>query len=252
MAEQPRVSVIIPTHNHHDWVFAAIDSVLLQPYPIASLVVVDDGSSDTTALDVAAYLDLRQAADGQFSGIGKYLGRDVPVTLQVNSRPTGPALARNLGASLSKVFSPHLYAFLDSDDVYDPEKIVKSVQAWQKSPQSIGVVYSDYETLNPQGVVTRVYKEPYSQSRLMQECIINCDSLVSVEAFEWAGGFPPLRVCEDYGLWLKLSGRYLAYHIPEALVTIRVGDHSSSSTVPKMEWQECYRKAFELAGIATI
>lgn len=248
------VCAVVPTHNHKWCVDDAIRTIINQSYPLASLVIVDDGSADCTAEHLIGGWGFQKIKEGLYArrllqGCDpKYRGHELTICLKVNESPTGPGQARNLGASLSKEFNPHLFAFLDSDDMYAEDKVEKSVEAWQTAPQSIGVIYSDYETVNPDRIHTREYKEPYSQDRLLRECIINCDSLVSAEAFEWAGGFPSIRTCEDYSLWLKLSRKYLAYHIPEALVTIRVGGHSSSATVPSETWQVCYREAFKLAG----
>lgn len=242
--ENPVVVAVIPTHNHKRWIFPTLISLQLQHYLPTALVVVDDGSSDGTLDALLAQMTELQKKEWGWSG--DYGGTNLVVARNEEAR--GPAAARNLGARLASQFKPDLLAFCDSDDYYEQAKIYESVAAWKKAPETIGVVYSDYYTVNSEGLSLRNYKEPYS-TRLLQECIINCDSLISWEAFQWAGGFPEdLRVCEDYALWLKICQKYLAYHIPEPLVNIRVGSHSSSATVPTEQWQSCYRKAFEWAG----
>lgn len=232
-----KVVGVIPVHSHEKWVAGAVLSMARQTYKPTAIVVVDDGSTDGSAQAVRGLL-----TDGMVEG--------VPLHLLHNACPLGPAAARNVGARYAARYSPHLFAFLDSDDEYKPRKIEKSVEAWKLSEGGIGVVYSDFSTVNNDGEVRRRYQPPFSLELLRRECIINCDSLVSREAFEWCQGFPEhLRVAEDYSAWLRLTRKYLAYHVAESLVTIRIGGHSSSSQISPERWQRDYRAAFVWAGL---
>lgn len=232
-----KIAGVIPTHNHRQWVLAALESMALQP--VCGVVVVDDGSSDGTAEYLRPHLGRLEGAHG------------IPFLFHRHESPRGPAAARNAGAALANRWGPEAYAFLDSDDFYAPDKVRASAAVLARHGRSVGVVYSDYVTFNPDepGLTHPQYKRSFDQALLLRECIINCDSVVAREAFEFAGGFPEeLRVCEDYCLWLKITRKYLAHHIAMPLVTIRVGRHSSSATVPTPAWNECYARAFRLAG----
>lgn len=243
----PLVTAVVPCHNHQNWVGEALDSLLAQDYPKDRLriIVVDDGSTDKSVDMVRARLpkpDIYAAP-----GIEQYSGVLDGVALMhvATEKARGPAAARNLGIRIGK--DTELYALLDSDDIYKPRKISRSVEEYLKNPQHIAVVYSDYETFSginswrlPQ------YKEPYSRERLLHECIVNCDSIISKKALEEVGLFcEELRTVEDYDLWLRISEKYMMVHIPEILLSIRVGAHSSSSTVTKERWQQNYQKVAE-------
>ena len=248
----PLVTAVIPCHNHREWINGAIESILAQDYPRLQVVVVDDGSSDDSFMMVYRRLYEVQTSPPGISPkqvVGKLQGSEVPCMAVQLPQARGPAFARNFGIQAAWN-ATDVYAFLDSDDTYSPGKIAKSVQIWMEDPGHIGAVYSDYDTFNPQtGLRMREFKEPFSRERLLRECIVNCDSLVSKHALQHCGVFDDsLRVCEDYELWVRLSEKFLIIHIPESLVTIRVGDHSSTSTVPNEIWQKCYARVFEKAN----
>lgn len=242
---KPHVTAIIPCMNHHWCVLEAIHSVASQKYPNKSIVVVDDGSTDNTIDCIKTIID---ELTTEPIITGTVIGYNVPIAVLSFNKTHGPSFARNRGISYAWE-KADIFAFLDSDDLYEEGKIEKSVNKLLEDP-AIGAVYTDYDTLNPKiDLRIRQYKEPYCRARLMNECIVNCDSLVTKSALSYAGGFfEELRVVEDYDLWLRISKAYLISHIPESLVTIRVGDHSSSNSVPKHVWEECWRKVAQRAN----
>lgn len=94
----PLISIIIPVYNGEYYIQAALDSIFAQDYKNHEIIVVDDGSTDST-------LDILQ----------KYPG--IRVLRQENM---GPASARNLGISAAQ---GTMIAFLDSDDIWHPNKL---------------------------------------------------------------------------------------------------------------------------------
>src|SRR5262249_26134104 len=101
------VSVIIPTFNRRPMVVEAIQSVLAQRDVRFELIVVDDGSSDSTPAAVEETLENATA----------------PVRFIWTER-RGVAAARNLGAEAG---GARLIAFLDSDDLWKPEKLSRQL-----------------------------------------------------------------------------------------------------------------------------
>ena len=99
MTGRQLVSVIIPTYNSGTYVTETIDSVLNQTYPHREIIVVDDGSTDDTPEQVRRY------------------GSAISYIRQSNS---GVGAARNTGL---RAASGHYLAFLDSDDLWLPEKL---------------------------------------------------------------------------------------------------------------------------------
>jgi glycosyltransferase involved in cell wall biosynthesis len=247
---QPLVTAVVPLHNHADWVRDAVWSVAKQDYPRKRMVVVDDGSTDGghrrvlgllggTAVPQTSKPENSELWCGDLNGTELFLLR--------YETAHGPSFARNRGMELLPCETPDdLFAFLDSDDYYQPGKISKSVAEFARYPGKVGVVYSDYDTLRPDGLRLRQFKEPFTRERMLVECLPNCDSLISARAIADCDGFDEdLRVCEDLDLWLRISEKYLVTHLPESLVTIRVGQHSSTATVRNETWQANYRRVFE-------
>jgi glycosyltransferase involved in cell wall biosynthesis len=93
------INCIVPVYNGERYLGDALDSILAQTYRPLKIIVVDDGSSDSTAAVVARY------------------GTQVCYLWQPNA---GPAAARNRGLSVAQ---GEFVAFLDSDDLWHPEKL---------------------------------------------------------------------------------------------------------------------------------
>lgn len=106
-----KVSVVIPTYNRAHFIGEALASVMAQTRPVHEIIVVDDGSTDGT-----------RAVVENFPGPVRY----VP---QPNS---GPSVARNRGVKEAK---GDLVAFLDSDDLWVPEKIAIQVGFMEANPE---------------------------------------------------------------------------------------------------------------------
>jgi glycosyltransferase involved in cell wall biosynthesis len=110
------VSVVIPAHNAEAYLDAAIDSVAAQTHDRVEIIVVDDASTDRTAAVAARY------------------GGRLRYELQSHR---GSAAARNRGARLAT--GPYL-AFLDADDVWEPEKLAIQLAAFGADP-SLDIVF---------------------------------------------------------------------------------------------------------------
>ncbi|CAI3654987.1 glycosyltransferase family 2 protein [Clostridium neonatale] len=116
------VSVIMAVYNGEKYIQEAIESVFNQTYKDIELVVVDDGSTDNTRKIVEKY-------------------EDVIYRYQENK---GQGSARNLGIEVSK---GEYLAFLDSDDLYAPDKIEKQLKILLEN-NNIDVVYNDLKVVD--------------------------------------------------------------------------------------------------------
>jgi glycosyltransferase involved in cell wall biosynthesis len=111
MVYQPLVSILINNYNYGNYLGEAIDSALAQTYPRVEIIVVDDGSTDHSAMVLAAYADR------------------VQVLQQANG---GQASAFNAGFAQSR---GEIICFLDADDLFAPEKVQSLVTAFATDPQ---------------------------------------------------------------------------------------------------------------------
>jgi glycosyltransferase involved in cell wall biosynthesis len=120
------VSVIIPTYNRQFFLKAAVESIVNQTYRPIECIIVDDGSTDDTKVEVEK-IDVEQ--DNNFS---------IKYIYQENS---GSQVARNEGTRLSK---GEFVQYLDSDDLLYPEKIEKQVSFFNNHPEC-DAVFGDWE-----------------------------------------------------------------------------------------------------------
>jgi glycosyltransferase involved in cell wall biosynthesis len=113
MAEQPLVSVIVPTYNRAGIIRETIENILQQTYANVELIIVDDGSSDDTQTILRSY------------------GSRIRWATQKNA---GPSAARNRGIQMAK---GEIIAFQDSDDVWHATKIERQVSLLARGGESV-------------------------------------------------------------------------------------------------------------------
>lgn len=203
----PTVSVIIPTYNRAQYVCEAIDSVLTQTYKDFEIIVVDDGSTDNTPTLVPSY------------------GPPVKYIRQDNQ---GVSTARNRGIYHA---SGKYVAFLDSDDMFYPDKLSVQVSVMEAHPRE-SFSFTDYSqgpNLPPKriGRAKRHRIDPddifYSLCRRIIVHTVTVmakrEELLSVGLFD-----PTLRAAEDFDLWLRLSRRHAGRFIENVLTFHR--EHS--------------------------
>ena len=117
---QPLVSIIMPVYNCEKYISEAIESVLSQSYQNWELLIVDDGSTDHSP-----------------EIIDRYAQKDVRIQ-SFHNKNEGVSAARNF--ALSKI-SGELVTFIDSDDVYHPDRLQRMVQIFEKYP-NCDIVFS--------------------------------------------------------------------------------------------------------------
>jgi len=201
---KPQVSVIIPTYNR-GWVLReAVESVLAQDFEDFELIVVDDGSTDNTGEILAAY------------------GNDIAVLEQTNR---GVSAARNRGIAGA---SAPLIAFLDSDDLWKPQKLSRQTEFFSAEPQTL--ICQTEEIWIRNGVRVNPKKRHHKFSGMIFEpslalCLVSPSAvMMRRELFERVGVFDEsLPACEDYDLWLRVSCRYPVGLIDEPLIIKRGG-----------------------------
>ncbi len=196
-----KITVIIPTYNHVQFLPFAIESVLNQTHPADEIIVVDDGSTD----------DTRSVAESYGSRI-----------TYVHQKNAGVSAARNHATRLAK---GDWVAYLDADDGWFPEKLRRQVQALEQTPGAV-LVYSASSVLWPDGTITRGDPAAYVPAERIWPLLRrrNSISMSSVMAHRKtvleAGGFNErLTSCEDWDLWvrLRLRGRFASSSEPDMI-----------------------------------
>jgi glycosyltransferase involved in cell wall biosynthesis len=226
-----KISVIIPTFNYGRFIAGAIESALRQTLLPAEIVVIDDGSTDETAAEVARF------------------GDRVRYIRQENR---GVSAARNRGVAET---SGQLIAFLDADDIWEPEKLAKQRRVFLDEPRT-GLVHCGMREFDSETGETLAVRldgmagEVADQLLLWERPVIigpGGTIMVSRRAFEEAGGFDQrLRCGEDWDLCYRIARRYRVGFVAEPLVNYRSHRNAAHHNVREMErgMTLFYQKAF--------
>jgi glycosyltransferase involved in cell wall biosynthesis len=182
---EPLISVVIPTYNRSKTILSAVESVARQRYGRIEIVVVDDGSTDDTLDKLKAY------------GAGE-------PRLRVIAQPNrGVSAARNTGIRAAR---GSYVAFLDSDDLWMPEKLAAQVAALKEaSPGAMTLCTTNLNVFDRNGLF-----EPYTtayQVRYMNDAFVPLypsTLLVPKKAFDAdrAGLFDEKIACAEDHEWL--------------------------------------------------
>lgn len=173
----PLVSVIIPAYNAQAFLSEAIESVREQNYNPLEIIVVDDGSTDRTAEIIAC------------------MGDSIRYSYQHNS---GPAAARNKGLAMAR---GEIIAFLDSDDLWPPDKLHTQI-TWLVNNPKIDVVMGRVQYI---GLFTaRESKIPFeSSNKTLVNTYLGC-CVFRREVIDKIGAFDEtLRYSEDHDWFLR-------------------------------------------------
>lgn len=191
----PLVSVVIPSYNRGYCIKACIDSVLAQTLGDFEIIVVDDASSDDTVAQVAAMADPRIAY----------------VALASNQ---GGAVARNTGIRRAR---GEFIAFLDSDDLWLPDKLAKQVDGLRRLGPGCGLSYTWLACVDDDGAETlRIHPDidgDCFEQMLVSNFIGSFSNLVvRRDLLVEAGGLDEaFRSCQDWDLFIRLC-RHSSVH----------------------------------------
>jgi glycosyltransferase involved in cell wall biosynthesis len=214
------ISVVIPTYNRVHVLGRAVESVLSQTYESYEIIVVDDGSTDSTkAMIKEKYGKVR------FLSISH----------------SGVSGARNRGIMAA---DGEWVAFLDSDDYWLPRKLERQMEFLRAFPQYM--ICHTNEIWIRNGV--RINQGKKHQKSLgwffkpsLHLCLISPSSvIIHKSVFETCGMFDEqLEFVEDYDLWLRITSRYPVGYVDERLV-VKSGGHADQLS-KKIEGIERYR-----------
>ena len=208
------VSIITPCYNSEKFLDECISSVLNQSYQNWEMLIVDDNSSDNS-----------------FALINSYSKRDDRIKPLFLNENLGPAMARNNAITNAK---GKYIAFLDSDDIWLPEKLEVQINFMKKNNYSF--VFSSYSVIpdDEKAKYTISVPETITYKRYLKNTIIGCLTvMLDKEKFNNIK-MPNLRSSHDMATWLNLLKECgCAYGIQQKLAIYR--DHKSSNTSNKFK-----------------
>lgn len=203
------VSIIMPTYNCVNFIGDAIESVQAQTYKNWEIIIVDDCSTDNT----------REV-------VNSYIKKDSRIRYYKLDKNSGAAIARNTAVSIAK---GRYIAFLDSDDIWYPEKLSKQISFMKKNNYTFtctsytkidendrylnktinAVIESDYE---------RILKRNPGNSTIIYDAKVLGKFII-----------PNIKKRNDYVMWLQVIKKAKLLHgITEPLGSHRVRKGSLS------------------------
>lgn len=210
MQNKPLVSIITPCFNSMNVIDRTIKSVVCQTIESWELIIIDDHSVDDSIINIQKWCE----KDSRI----RYLS--LPANL-------GAARARNKGIELAK---GHFIAFLDSDDVWYPDKLEKQIRFMLDN--NISFSYTAYKKIDIDGNLLGIINVPQKLAYydLLKKCEIGC--LTAIYDIEKLGKIymPDIYKRQDLGLWLKILKKIpYAYGINEVLAGYTVRNDSLSA-----------------------
>ena len=224
----PLVSIVTPSFNQARYLEATIQSVLSQNYPRLEYIIVDGGSTD-----------------GSVEIIRKYESK---LAWWVSEKDQGQTAAINKGFAHAK---GDFFAWLNSDDIYEPNAISSVVKILQKNPE-VGLVYGDANYINEDGRV--IGRFPAAQTDLVrlrrgyvhipqQAAFFRADLWRRVAPLD-----PSFYFAMDYDLWVRLATRSQVKYVPQTWADFRL--HTSGKTISADDrcWPEMLRVHYRDGG----
>lgn len=204
--EKYEISVVIPLYNREDKICRALDSVFAQTSldNIREIIVVDDGSSDNSVSVVREYSN-------------KHNEIEIVIIEQDNQ---GPSSARNRGMKEAR---GNLIAFLDSDDMWLPNKIEKQIEVFARFDDA-GLVGGNHEN-KPLKILFRTINELHKatlRELLLKSFPVTPSVIIKKEIFNIIGGFDEtIRCYEDCDYFQTICAKgYGYYYLPEQIVCL--------------------------------
>jgi glycosyltransferase involved in cell wall biosynthesis len=227
----PNVSIVIPTYNRAAYILEAIESILSQTYRDYEIIVVDDGSTDKTREVLEPLVE---------AGEIRY----------VYQENRSKSAARNHGIRLA---GGKYIAFLDSDDLFAPDKLEKQVRFLDENPE-IAFVHSWYSKFDDGGNHLGTRDTSRFSGWVYPEILLTWSVLMAVpcmmvraEVLEAVGGFDENQFWgEDLDIWRRITMRYPIDLVPEPLTRVRVhpGNLSKSEAKPLIWFENYLHSAF--------
>lgn len=204
---RPKVTVLMPVYNAKNYVREAVDSILNQTFRNFELLIINDGSVDTTQSILSSYKDPR---------------------IRIITHKKNMGIVRCLNEGLSLAQSTYI-ARMDADDIALPSRLEKQVAFMDKHP-GIAVCGTWLKAIFD--TKSEIWKVPVSHNEiqslmLFHDAVFHPTVMMRIEIikkynFQYKTTYP---YAEDYELWLRMMGRSRFANTPEVLLLHRIHQH---------------------------
>ena len=204
------VSIIMPSYNTAKFIVDTIESVVEQTYENWELLIVDDCSSDNTDEVVRRFLT------------------DTRIRYLKNEQNSGAAVSRNRALREAK---GRWIAFLDSDDLWEPEKLEKQIMFMEKNGYHFSYTnYSEIDVLGNRTGITVTGPKIISKTGMFNYCWPGCLTVMYDRDVVGLIQIADIKKNNDYAMWLKVCKKADCYLLDEELALYRRGRPGSIST----------------------
>ncbi len=204
----PKVSINLCCYNSEKYLRETVESIVTQTYKDWELIIINDGSSDSTEAIIYEYIKQ---------------GYLIIYYYQENK---GLANSRNEALKRSK---GEYIAFIDHDDIWLPGKLEKQIGLLEND-QDISLVYSNYFWFNAKNTRKLVLKGSQSTGYVFEKFLYNypvgiLTAIIRRSSLDClSGGFfdKNLNLCEEYDIFMRLAYKHKADYINEPLALYRI------------------------------
>lgn len=204
------VSIIMPSYNTAKYISETIESVLAQTYTNWELIIVDDCSKDSTDEVIKPFLN------------------DSRIVYIKNDKNSGAAVSRNRALRKAK---GKWIAFLDSDDLWFPEKLEKQIRFMEDGNYHFS--YTCYEEINessePFGIVVSGPSK-ITKRGMYNYCWPGCLTVMYDAGYIGLIQIEDIKKNNDYAMWLKVCKKADCYLLNQTLAKYRRGRSGSISS----------------------
>lgn len=218
---QDLVSIIMPSYNTENYILDSIRSVQAQTYMNWELIIVDDSSTDNTLETVRKHVEETN---------------ETRIRLLSNEKNSGAAVSRNYALREAK---GRWVAFLDSDDLWLPEKLEKQILFMEENLYSFS--YTEYTEIDEEskelGVVVSGPKR-INRRGMYNYCWVGCLTVMYDASVVGLIQIADIKKNNDYAMWLKVIKKVECYLLDERLAMYRRRDGSISnhSVIKLIKW----------------
>lgn len=219
------VSIIMPSYNTGKYIVSSIKSVLAQTYQNWELLIVDDCSTDNTY------------------NLVKELLKDNRIHYLRNEKNSGAAISRNRALKEAR---GRWIAFLDSDDLWMPQKLERQIDFMRKNGYSF--TYTDYNIQLNGKWLPYIFTAPnvITKRKMYNYCYFSTITVMWDRKKIGLIQIPDLKKNNDYAMWLKAIEKSNAYRLPECLSSY-IKHNDSISSGNKMKLIKWHYRLFRIA-----
>lgn len=241
MMNRPLVTIVIPAYNHEDYIEFTIESVIKQDYKNIELIIINDGSIDST--------------DRVINKFSKKCRERFKKYLYINRENKGLTVTLNEALELSE---GKYFSSIASDDLIDMRKISILVEELEKKGEDYAVASGNAKFIDKKGALITMknkygefdnFIDFYSRNKRKKIRTVNyfgsyrsllsgnyipaMSVLIRTSSIKGVNSWEDRDIVEDWSLWLKLSKQYKFVYIDEPLAYYRIHGKNSIDNMKK-------------------